>query len=348
MSVQHISGLTQLDFEREFNTRIHVETNPSYSSKQKLLSKFSIWWDSRCYTLNACVVSTICLTSEQKIIRVGKFPELPPDYELIPYLKKNGTLKNADGSVSQGYHGTTFHVRHKLDSHHYALKMIKDFNADKDAYLRELNNLAELPFHNNILRYFTCAMFKERLFIAAEYIDGCTFGSLTYSNPPPSKVSIRTVALQLFSGLKHFHMKPMVHRDIHETNILLRYKQGTNEVDYSNPRCVVIIDVGNARQVAKRGQNVSFIPGMTRYYSPERFEGKPLNDKDDVWAAACLICELVVGEAFPSHEVISDFLIKVMNKDEKLGLIMNSILTELDPEKRPSSDKIKTELAIFC
>jgi len=350
LSVRHICGLTQLDLEKQFTTRIHVETNPSTNSINKLLTKFSTWWDSVCYTQNASIISAICLPSEQVIIKMDcELPEFPPDYE---YIFFDGSIEK-DGSISSGCHGTTFFVRHKLDKHHYALKVIKNFDADKDAYLRELNNLAELPFHNNILRYFTSTIFQGRLFIAAEYIDGCTFHDLLQLNP--SKENIRTVALQLFSGLKHFHMKPMVHRDLHQYNILLRYKEGTKEVDFNNPRCVVIIDVGNAKQIAKQGEGVSFMNGNVKYFSPERFENQPFNDKDDVWAASYLICELILGKHCElilglggkdlNSVYVNDFLREVVVKDNELGSIMKRVLSAREPVNRPNSHDVQEALA---
>ena len=343
LSVHHTCGLTHLDFDKHFTTRIHVETNPSTNSINKLITKFSTWENSQCYLLNASIISSICLTSEQVIIKMDyEHPEFPPDYEFIPCIKADGST-NVDGSISSGYHGTTFHVRHKLDKHHYALKMIKNFDADRDAYLRELNNLAELPFHNNILRYFTSTIFQGRLFITAEYIEGCTFHSLLKLNPYPSKQNIRTVALQLFSGLKHFHMKPMVHRDIHAWNILLRYKKGIKEVDFNNPRCVVIIDVGNAKQIALQGQGVSRIGGMEKYFSPERLQSHPFNDKDDVWAASYLICELVLGKDLLPHD-LDNFLSEVVVKDNELGSIMKKVLSEREPVNRPNSHYVHDAL----
>ncbi|KAA6426344.1 MAG: kinase domain containing [Trebouxia sp. A1-2] len=74
-------------------------------------------------------------------------------------------------------------------------------------------------------------------------------------------------------GLQHMHQKNILHRDIKSLNLLL----DTN-------RQVKIADLGIATVLSSPKGFAKTLVGTPYYLSPELCEGKPYNEKSDVWA----------------------------------------------------------------
>ncbi len=130
-------------------------------------------------------------------------------------------------------------------------------------------------------------------------------------------------------------------------------------MDISNPGCVKIIDLGNGKILRENHDNrlSTNLGGAGRFCSPERTRNALLYDrertrrnplpydsaKDDVWAAAGIVIEMVSGvNTFISLE-IPRLLDAVRSIHPPLANVLGSVFVD-DPNVRPNSTQIADEL----
>ena len=87
--------------------------------------------------------------------------------------------------------------------------------------------------------------------------------------------------LQTALGLQHIHSHRILHRDVKTMNIFLTRKDE-----------VKVGDLGVAKVLSNTMDMASTMVGTPYYLSPELCEGKPYNDKSDVWSLGCVLYEL--------------------------------------------------------
>ena len=123
-------------------------------------------------------------------------------------------------------------------------------------------------------------------FIACEFIDGGTVGSLMHQMggalPPP--VAAELLA-QLLAGLVHAHERNVVHRDLKPENLLVT-KDGVLKVaDFGIARSA------DAAQLTKTGMLV----GTAGYMSPEQAKGQKVDLRSDLYTTGIILYEMLAG-----------------------------------------------------
>ncbi|CAJ1328424.1 unnamed protein product [Effrenium voratum] len=232
-----------------------------------------------------------------KSSRKSRRSDIPSGYEMV------GTEPLGSGGF-----GVVHCCRCLLDGRLCAVKSMYQRFDKNEAFLRsELTNLARLPPHPNLLRYYTCFLEHGRLHIVTECLDAVKLYKLikgSKESPSPAE-SVSCWFLQLFKGLTCLHSIGMIHRDLHAENVLIA-REGA-EVS-TCPSAVKIIDVGLAKISELLEPSVMSVQGVgpAWYFSPERRAGEAFDHLDDVWAAGCMLAEMIIGEGryiqdCPSH-----------------------------------------------
>ena len=88
--------------------------------------------------------------------------------------------------------------------------------------------------------------------------------------------------VQLLLSLQHVHSKQILHRDLKTQNILLNKDRDV----------VKIGDFGISKVLSSKSKAFTVV-GTPCYISPELCEGKPYNQKSDIWAVGCVLYELL-------------------------------------------------------
>src|SRR5688500_8323951 len=124
-------------------------------------------------------------------------------------------------------------------------------------------------------------------FSVMEYVDGDTLRDIVRNEGPiPPRRAMEVVA-DVCAALDFSHKAGIVHRDMKPANIMI-----------NRAGAVKVMDFGIARALGE-GQNVTqtaAVIGTAQYLSPEQARGEAVDARSDVYAAGCVLFELLTGE----------------------------------------------------
>jgi len=151
------------------------------------------------------------------------------------------------------------------------------------AALEETQILSKL--HSpHCIRYHDSFFDDEILNIVMAWAENGALGDYIKSQERLPEELVWKYFLQITAGLHHLHQKKILHRDLKSMNVFLDRNMNAK-----------IGDMGAAKVLGKTGEMASTCVGTPYYVSPELCEGRPYNEKSDVWALGVLIYEMCTG-----------------------------------------------------
>jgi serine/threonine-protein kinase len=95
-----------------------------------------------------------------------------------------------------------------------------------------------------------------------------------------------TIGAEAAQGLAYAHRRGLVHRDVKPANLL-----------FDDDGRLLVADFGLARALAEAAitEPLGSVIGTARYASPEQVEGRPVDDRTDVYSLALTLYESVTG-----------------------------------------------------
>ena len=200
-----------------------------------------------------------------------------------------------------------------------AVKMLKHNMAMDAEFMEKFRNEAKTIAglnHPNIVKVYDIEETYRTVFIVMEYLEGFTLEHLLENMPKPSTKDILDIILQICAGLAYAHKQGIVHQDIKPGNIFLRPDGG-----------VKIVDFGLA---CPKGDTDFNLPGTIFYMAPEQIDGKPVDERTDIYSLGIMMYEMLAGKRpFPSDD---------------LSKVMEWHLKEDMPDPREAVPDMKDEL----
>src|SRR5689334_18435203 len=176
-----------------------------------------------------------------------------------------------------------------------AIKMLRtDLARDatfQERFRREAQNAAALNHPAIVAVYDTgeeVSSTGEKLpFIVMEFVNGRTLKEvLAAEQRLQPRRALETIA-DICAALEFSHRHGIIHRDIKPGNVMIT--QGGQ---------VKVMDFGIARALASGATTMtqtSAVIGTAQYLSPEQARGESVDARSDVYAAGCVLFELLVG-----------------------------------------------------
>lgn len=140
------------------------------------------------------------------------------------------------------------------------------------------------------------------LYIAMEYLRGCTLRKRLREAHPLPAVQVIDLFTQVLSGLDEAHAAGVVHADLKSDNIVLHRLRDGSElakiVDFGIAR-VIRRDTARAGAVSGLGpglETVRRVSGTPGYLAPEIIDGVRPTALSDIYAAGVVLYEMLTGE----------------------------------------------------
>ncbi|CAG8529369.1 19281_t:CDS:2 [Cetraspora pellucida] len=170
-----------------------------------------------------------------------------------------------------------------------ALKVLKDSKNINSAFLKELQNIVKSQPNSNLRHIIQCygvSQFPKR----NDYIFVMSYmsnGSLNHYLSNKFKVITwemkRRFLKYIVTGIKWIHKNKIVHRDIHDGNILIDYSPLIADLGFSRP----------AKDDLKSSEPKIY--GIMPYIAPEVFNKKQYSFSSDIYSLGMIMWELTSG-----------------------------------------------------
>ncbi len=189
-----------------------------------------------------------------------------------------------------------------------ALKMIQRARGNELArrrFWREARAAARVS-HPNICHIYDVGEHDGELFLAMEFLQGESLGSVIARSPLPVSEALRLM-VQILEALEAIHACGLVHRDLKPSNIFI------------TPTGPKILDFGLAR-IDEPGVELTktelTLPGVMlgtpQYMAPERLKGAPADARADIFAAGAVLFEVLTGKPAFGEGSVMEVLHAVM------------------------------------
>ena len=122
-------------------------------------------------------------------------------------------------------------------------------------------------------------------YLVMEYVEG-----RTARGPLPVAEALR-LALQIADALEHAHRHGIVHRDLKPSNVLVT-KQGVKVLDFGLAKRLPAA-LGGKDEPTLTAEGT--ILGTPSYMAPEQIEGKPADERSDIFAFGLVFYEMLTG-----------------------------------------------------
>ncbi|KAL4459167.1 hypothetical protein ABPG75_014032 [Micractinium tetrahymenae] len=194
--------------------------------------------------------------------------------------------------ISEGTYGVVYRARDRESGEICALKKVK-LEKERDGFpltsIREINILLSLN-HPHIVNVSEVVVGPslDAVFMVMEYCDHDLKAVMEERMTQPFSIAeVKTLMLQLLSGMAYLHDNWVLHRDLKTSNIL-----------YTNRGELKLCDFGLARQYGSPLAPYTHMVVTLWYRAPELLLGqRKYSTAVDVWSIGCIMAELLSKEA---------------------------------------------------
>ena len=243
------------------------------------------------------------------------------DYELVKALGTGGM-------------GAVFEARHTTTGQRVAIKVLHPAFADNPTLFERFRTEAKIGAtigHPAIVEVFGFGATKEGCpYLVMELLEGRPFEVLCASRVDVDTAV--TVTIELMDALDAAHRHGFVHRDLKPANLFLSRAGQTERVR--------LLDFGIAHvmtpelQLALTGSAIIGTPG---YMAPEQLDAAAIDARVDLYAAGCILFELLTGRRAVEGRSRSEVLLNSLR-----GEFPN--VSTLRPEVPPALDALVAQL----
>ncbi|OKJ17372.1 serine/threonine protein kinase [Kitasatospora sp. CB01950] len=173
-----------------------------------------------------------------------------------------------------------------------AVKLLRSELAEDDTarlrFTREAHSVAALNHHAIVAVYDTGEeqqAEESTPYIVMELVEGRTVRELLVAEEAPPVDQALIITAGVLEALAYSHQHGIVHRDIKPANVII-----------TNGGAVKVMDFGIARALTGAATTMTqtgMVMGTPQYLSPEQALGKAVDHRSDLYAAGCMLYELL-------------------------------------------------------
>ncbi|KAG0582788.1 hypothetical protein KC19_3G085800 [Ceratodon purpureus] len=254
---------------------------------------------------------------------------------LTTHLKRTASIFMFDKhfeylrEIGHGSFSTVYEARDRKGGTLCAVKMSKrEFfsRVDRDRYMREIQSVACLAEHPNVVNYFRGWQQDSHFYIQMELCEAGNLRTLLDSlKQPLDEHQVWEYIEDVASGLSHIHKHGVLHLDIKPDNIFID-GQGNLKIG----------DFG----LAVPCKLWDWEEGDGGYLAPELLQEEDPSPKADIYSFGAMAFEWVTGVQLPRTRAAGEDIPRMPSwRSEALCSLVHAMLNP-DPIKRPSADQI--------
>jgi serine/threonine-protein kinase len=138
--------------------------------------------------------------------------------------------------------------------------------------------------HPNIVAVYELNTDADPVFIAMEFVEGCTLAEKIKAAGKIAYQEIIPIVVQLLDALEYSHKAEVIHRDVKPANIMI-----------TPDHRVKVADFGMAHLDTSALTTYGDIIGTPQFMSPEQWMGKPVDHRTDIYATGVILYQALTG-----------------------------------------------------
>lgn len=214
--------------------------------------------------------------------------------------------------------GVVYRARDTLLKRDVALKLIQPELSDdprsRSRFLRECQAAAAIN-HPGIATIYEAGETDEGwLYLASELIDGETLKGRV-SEGPLSPDEVIDLGIQLTEALQAAHAAGAVHRDIKPGNLMLTPDGRLKILDFGLARLSARSRPEDDDEETMTRTSAGMVMGTPAYMSPEQASGMEVDARTDIFAAGCVLYELLTGRSPFKSDSVPSTLRRILVED---------------------------------
>jgi eukaryotic-like serine/threonine-protein kinase len=232
-------------------------------------------------------------------------------YDIVSELGRGGM-----GVVYKGYETSL--------NRYVAIKVLADSLAHdqsvKERFLREARSMAALNDPHIIQIYFIGDDEGQTYFVM-EFVDGESLGSVLKRETKLKPEQAAKIVYQTAMGLTTAHDKGVIHRDIKPGNLMVTARGAVKIADFG----IAL----SAQDFSKKLTSTGEFVGTPGYLSPEVCQGKPVDQRSDIFSLGIVLFECLAGRMPFTDESPLGLMLEVVKAEIP---DITSLNKEVDPE----------------
>ncbi len=227
--------------------------------------------------------------------------------------------------IGKGSMGAVFRAYDRNIDRLTAIKLIRR----DEMYVKEEESTIQMRFkseitsagkllHPNIVKIYDADTRQGVYFIIMEYIEGKTLKQVLKKQRTFHPRRALYLASQIVAGLHHAHERNVIHRDIKPANLMI-----------TSGNTIKITDFGIAKLTSMGSGEITApgeVVGTPNYMSPERIRGESYDHRSDLFAAGCILYEMLTGVKPFGADNLNQIIKNVLYKEPAPPSEMNHII----------------------
>ncbi|CAN5573423.1 hypothetical protein BH10CYA1_BH10CYA1_21730 [soil metagenome] len=233
--------------------------------------------------------------------------------------------------IGKGGMGVVYKVDHAILRKPLAVKVLRVDASLGDSAVERFEQeakAASVLSHINLVGVHDYGVTKTGApYLVMDYFEGDSIAQLIRKKGIFSIDQAMPVFIQICSGIAYMHAKGIIHRDIKPSNIVVTKDEHGLPVakllDFGLAKFLPTVNT-TMKTLTKTGE----IFGSPQYMSPEQCRGEVVDERSDLYSLACVMYEMVTGQAPLTGETAVLTIYKHINEQPLPASQVNALVPE--------------------